>query len=397
MSNTSHTTHSDGDVERVRTWASDIEENTMHQALRSARSDAVAGPIALMPDAHWGMGATVGSVIPTNDAIIPAAVGVDIGCGMVAVETDLNASDLPDNLGPILRGIGKTVPAGRDKHQHPSAAAARWLNARPLQTAVELRDKTRRSIGQQLGSLGGGNHFVEICLDERNVVWAVLHSGSRGIGNILAKAHIADARQLCGDLDRALDDPDLAYFLGQDAGFQAYINDMLWAQDYALHNRELMMDAVLGVLRGVLARPVAEKRRINCHHNYTAREVHDGRELWITRKGAIRARTGDWGVIPGSMGTNSYIVSGLGSEASYQSAAHGAGRRFGRNEAKRRFTVEEFSDAMDGRMWQRSKAKELLDEAPMAYKDIAQVMEDQSDLVRIEHTLDAVVNYKGVN
>ncbi|MEM8925917.1 MAG: RtcB family protein [Actinomycetota bacterium] len=386
----------DGDRERVRSWATDLEENTMQQALRSARCDAVSGPIALMPDAHWGMGATVGSVIPTESAIIPAAVGVDIGCGMIAVETELTASMLPDHLGPILRGIGKTVPAGFDRHQEPTKAAWRWLEHHPLHTEITLTSKQQRTIGQQLGSLGGGNHFVEVCLDEREQVWAVLHSGSRGIGNILAKAHIDRARTLCRDLERALEDRDLAYFLDGDDGFRAYVDDMLWAQDYARQNREQMMDAVLGVLRRETGHPVRERRRINCHHNYTERETHDGRDLWITRKGAIRARVGDHGVIPGSMGTNSYIVAGLGNPDSYTSAAHGAGRRYGRKAARRTFTVEQMTEAMEGRTWQRSKASELLDEAPMAYKDIEQVMANQADLVRIEHRLDAIVNYKGV-
>ena len=387
----------DGAVERVRSWASDLEENTMQQALRSARCEAVRGPVALMPDAHWGMGATVGSVIPTESAIIPAAVGVDIGCGMIAVETDLNASMLPDNLGPVLRGIRKAVPAGFDRHQQPTRSALRWLEHHKLDTTVNLTSKNERSIGQQLGSLGGGNHFVEVCLDEREQVWAVLHSGSRGIGNILARAHISEAGQLCKDMNRSLEDRDLAYFLDTDDGFQAYIGDMLWAQDYALQNRELMMNALIGVLRETTGRPVKERRRINCHHNYTERERHGDRDLWITRKGAIRAAVGDEGVIPGSMGTSSYIVSGLGNASSYNSAAHGAGRRYGRKAAKREFTVEQLAEAMEGRVWQRSKAEQLLDEAPMAYKDIAQVMEDQADLVHIEHKLDAIVNYKGTS
>ncbi len=390
------TLHPAGGGGQVRSWAADLEPNTLEQAKRSARSAAVAAPIALMPDAHWGMGATVGSVIPTESAIIPAAVGVDIGCGMVAVETDRTAEDLPDNLGPVLRGIGRAVPAGFDRHQEPTTAAGTWLRAHPLETEVELTTKNHRSIGQQLGSLGGGNHFVEVCLDERNRVWVVLHSGSRGIGNILAKAHIGAARAVCVAEERALEDRDLAYFLAADAGFQAYVRDMLWAQDYARANRELMMNAVLRVLRDVLG-TVGERQRINCHHNYTEREHHDGRDFWITRKGAIRARTGDRGVIPGSMGTASYIVSGLGNPASYTSASHGAGRRFGRREAKRRFQVEEFEAAMEGRMWQRSKARDLLDEAPMAYKDIDVVMEAQADLVRIDHRLEAVVNYKGTS
>ena len=252
-------------------------------------------------------------------------------------------------------------------------------------------------MAQQLGSLGGGNHFVEVCLDEDETVWAVLHSGSRGIGNILAKSHIGAARNLCRDMERALEDRDLAYFLNSDEGFGHYIDDMLWAQDYARQNREQMMDALLGVLRLTTGRPVTEKRRINCHHNYTEREQHGDRELWITRKGAIRARVGDYGVIPGSMGTSSFIVEGLGNPDSYTSAAHGAGRRYGRKAAKRTFSVEEFTEAMDGRMWQKSKAADLLDEAPMAYKDITQVMENQADLVRIERRLDAIVNYKGVS
>ena len=385
----------DGNTERVRSWATDLEENTMQQALRSSRSDAVSGPIALMPDAHWGMGATIGSVIPTESAIIPAAVGVDIGCGMIAVETDMTADMLPDNMQNVLRGISKTIPSGFDRHQHPGKGAMAWLETDPLETLVNLRDKAARGVGQQLGTLGGGNHFVEVCLDENNVVWAVLHSGSRGIGNILAKSHIADAREVCEQEHRALEDRDLAYFLDTDPGFNAYISDMLWAQRYARKNRELMMDALLGVLGKETGLPVQEKRRINCHHNYTERENHFGKDIWITRKGAIRARIGDYGVIPGSMGTSSFIVSGLGEPTSYTSASHGAGRRFGRKEAKRRFEVEEFNKAMEGRVWQRHKASELLDEAPMAYKDIAEVMANQADLVKVEHELTAIVNYKG--
>lgn len=384
-------------VELVRSWASTIEDNTLEQALRSARSEAVSGPIALMPDAHWGMGATVGSVIPTESAIIPAAVGVDIGCGMIAVETDLTTADLPDNLGPVLRGIGNAVPAGFDRHKYPTNRAFSWLRDHPLDSEIELTTKQERSMTQQLGTLGGGNHFVEVSVDENEVVWIVLHSGSRGIGNILAKAHISRARDLCETTERSLEDRDLAYFLDSDPQFQSYIRDMLWAQDYALENREQMMDAVITSTSAAVGRPLTERRRINCHHNYTEREQHGGRSMWITRKGAIRARVGDAGVIPGSMGTSTFVVSGRGHPDAYESAAHGAGRRFGRKAAKRTFTVEEFEASMEGRMWQRSKAKELLDESPMAYKDIDQVMDDQADLVQVEHRLDAIVNYKGAN
>jgi len=385
----------DGDVERVRSWATQLEDNTMEQALTSARCAAVSAPIALMPDAHWGMGATVGSVIPTESAIIPAAVGVDIGCGMIAVETDLDAGGLPDDLGPMLSGIGDAIPAGFNRHYKSQTAALEWVGANRLDTTLDLQARHLKKIAPQLGTLGGGNHFVEVSLDESDRVWAVLHSGSRGIGNILAQAHITSAKQLCDDLERRLDDRDLAYFLDTDEAFASYIADMLWAQRYALENREQMMDALMAVIRSQVGRPVAEVRRINCHHNYTERETHDGREMWITRKGAIRARRGDWGVIPGSMGTSSFIVSGLGNPESYESAAHGAGRSHGRKAAKRKFSVEQFEAAMDGRVWQQAKAKELLDESPMAYKDIGRVMADQADLVRIEHELNAVLNFKG--
>jgi len=379
----------------VRSWASELDTGALEQAKRTARSPALAGPVALMPDAHFGLGATVGSVIPTESAIIPAAVGVDIGCGMVAVETSLQASHLPDNLDAVLSGIEQTVPAGFAKHKYARTRAETWLRKNPLETEVSLSTKQQQSIALQLGTLGGGNHFVEVCLDERDTVWVVLHSGSRGVGNVLARAHIADAKQLCKQLDRSLEEKDLAYFLQTDPGFQAYINDMLWAQAYALENREQMLDAVLAMLHQLLPLPFREKARINCHHNYTERETHDGRSLWITRKGAIRADDGDRGVIPGSMGTDTYIVTGLGNPDSYHSASHGAGRRLGRRQAERTLSVDDFTKAMKGRTWQSADARRLLDEAPMAYKNIDQVMADQADLVRVDHQLSAIVNYKG--
>ena len=378
--------------ELVRSWASDLDDNARDQALRSARSSAVAGPIALMADAHWGLGATIGSVIPSESAIIPAAVGVDIGCGMIAVETSLRADQLPDSLKPLLSSLGRAIPAGFSQHKRPLRAAETWLAAHQ---PSELTAKQRTKSVHQLGSLGSGNHFVEVCADERDCVWGVLHSGSRGVGNQLAMGHITKAKDLCERLDRALEDKDLAYFLDSDREFGAYIDDMLWAQDYALKNRELMMDALLDQLQRAVGRPVDELQRINCHHNYTVRERHDGRELWITRKGAIRARPGDLGVIPGSMGTSSYIVEGLGNSASYESAAHGAGRRMGRKQARRELTADEFVKSMGDRVWQRGQADKLLDEAPMAYKDIETVMADQADLVQIRHELHALLNYKG--
>lgn len=385
----------DGERELVRSWASDIESDTLRQAERSARSPAVAGPIALMPDAHIGIGATIGSVIPTDDAIIPAAVGVDIGCGMIAVETSLDAADLPTKLDNILHELDTAIPAGFAKHADATKPAWRWLEANPVPRPRELTDSMHRKVGSQLGTLGGGNHFVEICLDEREVVWTVLHSGSRGVGNTMATRHIRNAKGLCEKLHRRIEDRDLAYFLESDDDFQAYIEDMVWAQAYALENRELMMDALIDVMRKHIRKRFTERTRINCHHNYTTRESHDGRELWITRKGAIRADVGDRGVIPGSMGTGTYIVTGLGEPTSYHSASHGAGRRMGRKQAQRTLTTTQLKKAMQGRTWQSKKAKQLLDEAPMAYKDIDQVMRDQADLVRVDHRLHAVLNYKG--
>ena len=381
--------------ELVRSWASEIDHGTLTQALTSARCDAVSGPVALMPDAHVGIGATVGSVIPTEGAIIPAAVGVDIGCGMIAVRTDLAAADLPDSLDPLLADVERAIPAGFAAHPATTRAAERHLAKDPLPDPEDLDRKARAKVGPQLGSLGGGNHFVEVSLDEAERVWCVLHSGSRGIGNRLATGHIAAARRLCADLQRALEDRDLAYFLQGDEQFELYVTHMLWAQRYAFANREIMMDALLGAVGRAIGRRPTERERINCHHNYAARETHAGRDLWITRKGAIRARAGDRGVIPGSMGTDTYVVTGLGNPDSYTSAAHGAGRRMSRRQAKRELSIGDFRDAMAGRTWQRDRAERLVDESPMAYKDIAAVMADQADLVRIDHVLRAVMNYKG--
>ncbi|MYJ14465.1 MAG: RtcB family protein, partial [Acidimicrobiia bacterium] len=368
---------------------------TLRQALTSARCAAVSGPVALMPDAHVGIGATVGSVIPTEGAIIPAAVGVDLGCGMIAVRTDLAAGDLPESLAPLLASVERAIPAGFSAHPRTTEAAERWLAADPLADAEGLGRKDRAKIGPQLGTLGGGNHFVEVSLDTDERVWCVLHSGSRGIGNRLASGHITGARRLCADLQRALEDRDLAYYLESDPDFERYINHMLWAQRYAFANREIMMNALLAALGRAVGRRPGEAERINCHHNYAARETHGGRELWITRKGAIRARAGDRGVIPGSMGADSYVVTGLGNPDSYDSAAHGAGRRMSRRQAKRDLSIDDFRDAMAGRTWQADRAERLVDESPLAYKDIATVMTDQADLVRIDHVLTAVMNYKG--
>ena len=380
----------------VHIWGNDIEQEALRQAERTARLPIVAGHVALMPDAHVGIGATIGSVIPTENAIIPAAVGVDIGCGMIAVETDLLAEHLLDDMQPLVRQFERSVPAGVGRgrnlkstggsDQRITRRAEKWMAENPHDLPNGL-DKRALS---QLGTLGSGNHFLEVCLDEREVVWVVLHSGSRGVGNRLADRHIKLARAQ----EQALEDRDLAYFLEGTPEFRAYVEDMVWAQTYALENRELMLDAALNDLFA-FAGAGNELGRINCHHNFAQREEHDGRWLWITRKGAIRAARGDMGVIPGSMGTRSYIVRGLGDTESYMSSSHGAGRRMSRGQAKRELTEESLVEAMRGTAWNQD-AKGLLDEHPLAYKDIDQVMEAQKDLVEIVHTLRQVANYKGL-
>jgi RNA-splicing ligase RtcB len=378
----------------VLSWATDIDPAAIDQAQRAASLPFVAGHVALMPDAHVGMGATIGSVIPTDGAVIPSAVGVDIGCGMIAVELPLTSDALPEDLGGLHSRIASAVPAGVGKGHGTAQAAAASLLAD--ERARSLTPKQQRTAGEQLGSLGSGNHFVEVCLDERDHVWVVLHSGSRGIGNQLATSHIEGAKRLMQRYLVDLPDPDLAYLVEGTPEFAAYIRAMLWAQDYALANRDVMVDAVLSQVQQFLGRELDEVQRINCHHNFTERERHLGRSLWITRKGAIRARTGDLGVIPGSMGTRSYIVEGAGSAASYDSCSHGAGRRMSRGQARRQLDVEGLRAAMAGRTWNSADARRLLDEDPRAYKDIDQVMEDQRDLVHVRHTLRQVLNYKGV-
>jgi RNA-splicing ligase RtcB len=380
--------------DKLLSWASEIDIGTVQQAERAARLPIVHGHIALMPDAHLGMGATVGSVIPTDNAIIPAAVGVDIGCGMIASRLDVDASGLPDDLDRLLPQVEQAVPAGVGKgHRQASGHALSWLDQhRP---ASELTARQATTAALQFGTLGSGNHFFEVCLDEADRVWIVLHSGSRGIGNQLANVHIDKAKGMARQLDLALEDLDLAYFIQGTAEFDTYIADMLWAQEYAMANRQQMMTAAVGVVLATLPPGAGVVDTINCHHNFTTREIHDGVELWITRKGAIRAFRGDRGVIPGSMGTSSYIVEGLGLAASWMSCSHGAGRRMSRGQARRRFTTTDLETAMVGKTWLKDRAASLVDEIPASYKDIDQVMEDQRDLVAVAHTLRQVLNYKG--
>ena len=378
---------------KLLSWATDIEQGTVDQAARTARLPFVEGHVALMPDAHIGIGSTVGSVVPTRGAVIPSCVGVDIGCGMVASETTLTASDLPDSLDALMPLVAKRIPAGMGRG-HLQAVASSRLAAlgRP---GTELDSKQEKKVAAQFGTLGSGNHFVEVCLDERDVVWTVLHSGSRGIGNQLAQKAINEAKGLMKERFIELEDPNLAYLVQGEPSFETYIEDMLWAQRYAMGSRAVMGEQILASLFEVVGAG-EHVRTINCHHNFTQLEHHMGKDLWITRKGAIKAGKGDEGVIPGSMGTRSYIVTGLGSTASYTSCAHGAGRRLSRTAARKSLTVDSLREAMKGRSWNADNAKALLDEHPASYKDIDQVMADQTDLVAVQHTLRQVFNYKGV-
>jgi RNA-splicing ligase RtcB len=378
---------------KLLSWASDIEPGTIEQAARTARLPFVEGHVALMPDAHLGIGSTVGSVIPTRGAIIPACVGVDIGCGMVASETTLTAADLPDSLDALMPLVSRRIPAGVGQgHDFEVSGGALAALGRP---ATELTPRQDKKVGQQFGTLGSGNHFVELCLDERDRVWTVLHSGSRGIGNQLAQRHIEIAKGLMKERFISLEDPALAYLVEGEPTFQAYIADMLWAQSYALGSRAVMAKRMLESVFQVVGHG-EHVRTINCHHNFTQREHHHGKDLWITRKGAIKAASGDEGVIPGSMGTRSYVVSGVGSAASYDSCSHGAGRRMSRTKARAELTVESLREVMGNRSWNSADAEKLVDEHPSAYKDIDQVMADQADLVTVQHTLRQVFNYKGV-
>ena len=384
----------------VLSWATELDEDTIEQAARTARLPIVEGHVALMPDAHLGYGATVGSVIPTEGAVIPAAVGVDIGCGMVAVDTTLGADDLPDDLRPLLRRIEQRVPAGVGQGHDHEDHGRRWIERQHDRTGhtPDLVDgEGATKAAQQFGTLGGGNHFGELSVDETGHVWAVVHSGSRGTGHDLAQQHMAVARDRIAKQGVELEDADLAWLEEGTDEFDAYLRDLRWAQDYARGNRERMMALVLQSVAEELGRAEddIERDRFDCHHNYTVQEQHGGRQLWITRKGAIRAGEGDRGIIPGSMGAASYLVTGRGEPRAYASAAHGAGRRMSRTQAKAELDVEEFERQMEGRAWLSHRSEALLDEAPSAYKDIDEVMEAQSDLVTVDHTLRQVLNFKG--
>ena len=380
-----------------------IEPAAMQQIVKLASMPFIYKHVAIMPDCHVGMGATVGSCIPTDGAIIPAAVGVDIGCGMVAVRTPLSRGDLPDDLSGIREGIERRIPLSAGKYDRRLSSTAE-----PRVAALEERGGDRLRVyrklsrrvdwRRQLGSLGSGNHFIEITVDESGSVWAFLHSGSRGIGNRIAMHHIGAAQKLMKQQSIRLPDRDLAYLSEGTEEFDEYIHDLRWAQDFALLNREEMMDRVMTELSYTVYREGGhegelELERIQCHHNFTQKERHYGKDVWVSRKGAIQAKEGQMGLIPGSMGTASYVVRGLGSAEAFETAPHGAGRRFSRGEARRRFTMDDFDRDMQGIEVRRSK--EFIDELPGAYKDIDTVMEQSKDLVEIVHTFRQIVNVKG--
>jgi len=382
-----------------------IEEAARKQLENVARLPIVFHHVAVMPDVHYGIGATVGSVVPTQHAIIPAAVGVDIGCGMMALETDLPASRLPDSLKSLRAAIEKAVPHGRSGnggkgdrgawHNVPAPAADAWKTLGP--ELKEITDKHKAIRGgndvSHLGTLGGGNHFIEVCLDETDHVWLMLHSGSRGIGNRIGTYFINLAKDDMRRQMKNLPDQDLAYLREGSDHFADYVQAVEWAQRYAMTNRKLMMDAVLAAAKRVLPPFSLGEYAVNCHHNYVAREHHFGQDVFVTRKGAVRARLGDLGIIPGSMGAKSFIVRGKGDAESFMSCSHGAGRTMSRGEAKRRFTVEDHEKATEGIECRKDAA--VIDETPMAYKSIEKVMEAQSDLVEVVHQLRQVVCVKG--
>ncbi len=383
-----------------------IEDSALKQLRNVASLPFIHKHLAVMPDVHWGMGATVGSVIPTVGAIIPAAVGVDIGCGMMAVRTSIRAEHLPDSLAGFRSEIEAVVPHGRTDNggrndvgawqaEPPASAAERWAKLEDgYRALLEKHPKAAhpRGLGH-LGTLGTGNHFIELCLDEGGALWVMLHSGSRGVGNRIGTYFIERAKQEMRRWFINLPDQDLAYFPEGSEGFGDYIRAVNWTQKYALANREVMMGQILAVLRGRFPGLEMTETAVNCHHNYVAREHHFGKDVFVTRKGAVRAGEGELGIIPGSMGAKSFIVRGKGNADSFCTCSHGAGRAMSRHEAKRRFTVEDHIKATEG--VECRKDAEVIDETPMAYKDIDAVMAAQAELVDIVHTLRQVVCVKG--
>ncbi|WP_203291801.1 RtcB family protein [Maricaulis parjimensis] len=389
----------------IKAWTKGVpvEDSAVDQLRNVAGLPFVHSHVAAMPDVHFGRGATVGSVIPTKGAIIPAAVGVDIGCGMMAVRTSLTARQLPDSLKATRDAIERAIPVGNGKggdHRNKPASVDTHLDTSGLMDRLALIKAKHKKIGThkvdgQLGTLGGGNHFIELCLDEEDRVWVMLHSGSRGTGNMIGTYFIERAREELARrvLDFHVPDKDLAFFIEGEPLFDDYVEAVGWAQDYARENREVMMARVLGALRTTLGRFKTDKAAVNCHHNYVAQEHHFGADVWLTRKGAVSAREGQLGIIPGSMGARSFIVRGKGVADSFCSCSHGAGRTMSRAKAKQSFTLADHRKATQGVECRKDAG--VIDETPMAYKDIDAVMAAQSDLVDVVHTLKQVVCVKG--
>ncbi|MBW3617533.1 MAG: RtcB family protein [Proteobacteria bacterium] len=392
----------------IKAWTRGVplEEAALKQLHNVASLPFIHSHMAVMPDVHWGKGATVGSVIPTVGAIIPAAVGVDIGCGMVAARTSIRAEHLPDNLHALRTALEAAVPHGRTENgqrgdvgawqgEPPAEAVQAWAGLDAgYRAIVDKHPKALhpRTLGH-LGTLGTGNHFVELCLDEEDRLWAMLHSGSRGVGNKIGTYFIERAKAEMRRWFINLPDADLAYFAEGSEGFDDYVEAVGWAQSYARANREVMMGRVLDVLRTAFPGLASTEVAVNCHHNYVAREKHFGKSVFVTRKGAVRAGLGELGIIPGSMGAKSFIVRGKGNRDSFETCSHGAGRAMSRNEAKRRFTVADHIAATAGVECRKDEG--VIDETPMAYKDIDAVMAAQADLVEVVHTLRQVVCVKG--
>ena len=385
----------------VKIWTDELDERSKAQLLNIASLPFIHHHVAAMPDVHLGLGATIGSVIATHKAIIPAAVGVDLGCGMVAARLSLTANEIDEQaLKKIFDQINRDVPVGRAQHSDERAlTAVAQPFAAGLQALTDRHPQLLKSFGKfskwinQMGTLGGGNHFIEVCLDEAGQVWVMLHSGSRGIGNALADYFIQLARK---DMERwmiQLPDRDLAYLPEGTEHFDDYVVAVHWAQAYAMQNRQAMLDLVLAALTRHLPAFTVTTEVVNCHHNYVAHEYHFGANVWVTRKGAIRARAGDLGIIPGSMGAKSYIVRGLGNPESFHSSAHGAGRRLSRTAAEKQFSEADLIQQTAGVLCRKDKG--VIDEIPSAYKDIDQVMKNQDDLTEILHTLKQVICIKG--
>lgn len=387
--------------DKLLSWASILEPNTQAQAEMTSAMPFVRPHLALMPDCHLGKGSTVGSVIPTERAIMPAAVGVDIGCGMMAVKTQFTEEQFRERaeqypLAHLREDIELSIPLSKgNANAHlTSSAVSRISQLEGHAERARFDPAERLSNWQyQLGTLGSGNHFIEVTADEAGSVWLFLHSGSRGVGNRIAQKYIKVAQQWCERWFIDLPNPDLAYLVQDTEDFWAYIREMNWAQEFAWLNRQEMMDRVERAIERYMHRTVARLETVHCHHNFTQQEVHFGRELWVSRKGAIRAGKGEMGLIPGSMGTASYVVSGLGNVASMSSAPHGAGRVLSRGAAKRTFDLEGLRTAMTGIEYRDSDV--FLDEHPNAYKDVEVVMKDAADLVEIQHTLHQTLNVKG--